>query len=651
MSRPVALLVSVFFIAGLAALVWILGADTALRKIVLPSSSLAAGPAGEAGPIQRGPAEPRLDLRILVDQFGYRPQDHKLAVIRSARVGFDVGQAFDSGQLIELRRVSDDEVILSAPPAAWNGGAVQASSGDVGWWFDFSEVTTPGEYYVHDRDNNRRSAVFPIGADVYSEALKAAVRMYFYQRCGFAKQAPHAQACWTDEAAYLRKGQDMQARDVRFKDDPASERDLSGGWFDAGDTNKYVTFASQAVHQLLMAYQNHPNVFTDDFNIPESGNGIPDLLDEVRWEMNWLRKMQNHDGSVLLKVGVLEHKTASPPSSDKLPRYYVGACTSSTIAAAAMYAHAAHVFSGFPALKGDAADLSQRAAKAFAAYLAAPEKQEDCDSGEVLSGDADRDADTQDGFAAMAAIYLFAVSGEGRYHDYLKKHYRDLWPYKLQGWSTYNPQMGEALLYYAQLPNADKALRETILADKLEDARSNSDIYGDGADDLYRNPLRGEQYHWGSNSVRASYANTNIDMLVYDIDEAKAAQYKGRALDTLHYFHGVNPFGIVYLSNMYEQGATYAANEIFHQWYAHGTRFSNARLSECGPAPGYFVGGPNANAQSDGVPQDIQPPVNQPPQKAYRDWNTPWPDASYTVTEPSIVYQSNYVKALAAFAR
>ena len=163
--------------------------------------------------------------------------------------------------------------------------------------------------------------------------------------------------------------------------------------------------------------------------------------------------------------------------------------------------------------------------------------------------------------------------------------------------------------------------------------------------------MRGEQYHWGSNSVRASYANTNIDMLVYGVDEAEAAQYKGRALDTVHYFHGVNPFGIVYLSNMYGQGATYSANEIFHQWYAHGTRFSNARLSECGPAPGYFVGGPNANAQSDGVPQDIQPPVNQPPQKAYRDWNTPWPDASYTVTEPSIVYQSNYVKALAAFAR
>ena len=66
-----------------------------------------------------------------------------------------------------------------------------------------------------------------------------------------------------------------------------------------------VTFASPAVHQLLQAYQANPDAFTDDFNIPESGNGVPDVRDEVRLELDWLQRMQYQDGSVALKVGEL----------------------------------------------------------------------------------------------------------------------------------------------------------------------------------------------------------------------------------------------------------------------------------------------------------------------------------------------------------
>ncbi|TDU28645.1 cellulase-like Ig domain-containing protein [Panacagrimonas perspica] len=607
-----------------------------------------SGPAVGAGPLVRGPDVP-LDLNILVDQFGYRPADSKIAVIRSAREGFDAERRFSPGDAYEVRSVDGNAPVFAAAPVPWKKGSIDRSAGDVGWWFDFSEVHAAGSYYLYDVQRNVRSATFRIAPDVYHDILKAAVRVYYYQRSGFEKKPPFADACWADKAAYLGPGQDRSARDIRTPDETRSEQDLSGGWFDAGDTNKYVTFASQPVHQLLTAYQQYPAAFTDDFDIPESGNGIPDVIDEVRWEIEWLKKMQQPDGTSLLKVGARKHVTAAPPSSDTQPRYYVGSCTSSTIANAAMFAHAARVFAGFPALAKDAGDLKARAVKAFDAYQAKPDKETNCDDGKVLSGDADQDRETQEGIAVTASIYLFAVTGEQRFHDYLKANYRKLQPYKDVGWSRYHPQMGEALLYYTRLPNADSELRATVLADKRSDVKGGHEVYGSSGEDLYRNPLGAQQYHWGSNSVRASYGSTNLDAIDYRSDPDNDAAYRLRALDTLHYFHGVNPFGIVYLTNMYRYGATYSANEVFSSWFSLGTRFSNARTSACGPAPGYLAGGPNANAGKDGVPEQIVPPVGQPPQKSYRDWNKPWPDASYAVTEPSNVYQAGYVKLIAAF--
>ena len=219
----------------------------------------------------------------------------------------------------------------------------------------------------------------------------------------------------------------------------------------------------------------------------------------------------------------------------------------------------------------------------------------------------------------------------------------------IAGGRIYDAHIGEALLTFAAQPAADAALSKAILSNKLDDAQSGNGVYGRSDEDLYRNLLHPEQYHWGSNSIRVNYANSNLAMVTHGLDPAGHGAYRARARGTLHYQHGVNPFGIVYLSNMYRYGASYSANEIFHTWYAPRTRWSNAVTSECGPAPGYLVGGPNASAADDGVPTDLVPPVGQPAQKSFRDWNEGWPEASYVVTEPSIGFQASYVRLLAAF--
>jgi endoglucanase len=604
-----------------------------------------------------GPAAPgisgqiRFDHHLLVDQFGYLPAETKVAVIRDPQIGYDSADRFVPGEVYQVRSAGDGRVVFTARPVPWQGGAVEASSGDRGWWLDFSVVRAPGTYFIYDVQRNVRSATFRIDQHVYRDVLKAAVRMFFYQRSGFAKRAPYADSCWRDDAAYMGPDQDLQAHDVTDRRNPAKVKDLSGGWFDAGDTDKYVTFAASPVHQLLTAYQENPAVFTDDFNIPESGNGIPDLLDEIRWEINWLKKMQYPDGSAALKVGDIALAPAAPPSSDRSPRYYIPACTSATIAAAGMFAHTAYVFAGTHALAAEAPELRRRAIAAWNNYQRANVKQTRCDDGTVRAGNADWSVDEQNASAVVAAVYLYAVTDDAAYSDYVKAHYRELRPYHDIGWSRYEPEQGEALLFYTRLPHADPQLRKAVLADKLSDVKAGNQIYGfNAADDLYRAFMHDPQYVWGSNSTRAQYGNSNLDVVTYGLDKTNDHSYETRALGILHYLHGVNPFAMVYLSNMYRYGATISANEIYHAWYADGTKWSDALKSACGPAPGYLPGGPNASAAEDGVPGYLMPPVGQPPQKSYRDWNVSWPDRSYVITEPAIHYQAGYVKLLSKFA-
>jgi hypothetical protein len=317
-----------------------------------------------------------------------------------------------------------------------------------------------------------------------------------------------------------------------------------------------------------------------------------------------------------------------------------------------MFAHAAYVFRGVEPLAAAAQGFKTRAVAAWQNYQSSPAKPTACDSGTVRAGLADLSEADQAAQAVVSAVYLFALTGDQVYSDYVKSHYRETRPYRDMGWSRYDAPQGEALLFYTSLPAADTQLRNAIRADKLQDAKNGNQIYGfNPDDDLYRAFMHDAQYHWGSNNVRANYGNTNLDALTYDLVPGPKGAYETRALEILHYFHGVNPFAMVYLSNMYAYGATRSANEIFHAWYWHGTKWGNARTSECGPAPGFVPGGPNAAATQGGVPASLQPPAGQPPQKSYRDWNVGWPEASWAITEPGIYYQASYIRLLSYFAR
>ena len=128
----------------------------------------------------------------------------------------------------------------------------------------------------------------------------------------------------------------------------------------------------------------------------------------------------------------------------------------------------------------------------------------------------------------------------------------------------------------------------------------------------------------------------------------------------MHYVHGVNPLQIVYLSNMGAFGAAKSVTRFFHSWYAKGSNWDAASVSTYGPPPGYLTGGPNpdytwdaccpgnCNGVSCGAAQPSQPAA-QPDQKAYLDFNDPWPLDSWSISEPDDGYQAKYVRLLSKF--
>ncbi len=353
---------------------------------------------------------------IRLDQFGYLPHMRKVAVIADPQTGFNAAQSFSPGLTYEVRRWSDDELVFSGALQPWNDGATHAQSGDRGWWFDFSAVTEPGSYYLYDAATGRRSYRFEISHRVYDELLKVAGRTYFYQRLNFPHHSPYADPRWADDAAYEGPEQDRAARSRWAKGDPGTAKDLHGGWMDAGDPNKYTTFAEGAMMNLLEAFHTRPEVFTDDWDLPESGNGLPDLVDELVWELDWLKRMQDATGTggLFLKVGVDNHNSVTPLSLDTRPRYYMPECTSATLAGAHMFAKAALVLQEVSSPEGYAADLQSRAIAAwergrvstqdFSTYETA------CDDQDITAGDADRSEQEQLESALAAAVYLFALT-------------------------------------------------------------------------------------------------------------------------------------------------------------------------------------------------------------------------------------------------
>lgn len=594
---------------------------------------------------------------IKIDQFGYLPNSKKVAVIADPQNGYNAAESFSPGTGLnqyQVRRWNDDVVVYSGTITAWNGGATHLQSGDRGWWFDFSTVTAPGSYYIFDIANNTGSYRFEIGANVYATLLKHASRMYFYQRVNFAKQVPYTDAKWSDGAAFGGTNQDFAARSRYDKTNPATARDVHGGWFDAGDYNKYVTFALGPICNLLETYRMHPAYFTDDYAIPESGNGIADILDEVKWEMDFLTRMQDASGTngLFLKVGADNFNSSSPPSTDNNPRYYVPECTSATLTGAAVFALGSTVYKslGIPSMTAYGNNLLTRSINAWNRAKITTNNftvfETTCDDQNIVAGDADQSIEDQQEMIVTAAAYLFEATGNNEYKNAFDTMYSKARPYAFFWWGPYFPSVQRALLRYTTLPGATASVSNNIRTVKAGQNGVLSITDYTANTDLYRSSMPDAQYHWNSHEVKANAGLDNLDFVSFNINVSQEILYKEVAESYLHWFHGINPMGKVMLTNMYAYGGDSCVNEFYHSWFGNGTVWDNVFTSANGPAPGYLIGGPNKDFSLPG----ISPPGGQPPQKSYREWNTGWNgtanENSWEITEAGIYTQAAYISLL-----
>jgi hypothetical protein len=604
----------------------------------------------DAGPIK---APQPVSPFIVVDQFGYRSGAEKIAVIRNPITGFDKGKSYLPAAKYVVVDARSRARVLEAAPQAWNGGATDGSSGDKAWWLDFSSVSAVGDYFVLDETAWVRSAVFHIGDDVYDGVLTRSMRVFYYQRDGIAKDAKYAGADWADGVAH------PQDAKCGLFSDGSGARDLHGGWFDAGDQNRYTNWTASDVIELLRAYVENPAPFGDATNIPESGNGVPDLLDEAKWGLDWLVRMQNADGAVLSIVG---HQGTSPPSTDASPCKYGPASTSATLTTAAAFAFASKVYGSVAsvgtAYPGFAADLGTRAQKAWK-WAAANPSVVFSNAGKVGGGEQEVDDNGRLQKKVQAAVFLFELTGDATYQAVVDASYATV----LSSVDPFHTEQLDTALEYTKTKGATASVTSAI------QTAFKSGVEGEGylrtlesKPDPYMAPL--QTYTWGSNQVKAAQGNMFTDVATFAVDAAANAGAMRAAERYVHYIHGVNPLQLVYLSSM--PGATKSVTRFFHSWFAEGSRWDVAGVSKYGPPPGFLVGGPNPSynwnsccpSSCGNLANNIKcgraapsPPTGQPAQKSYLDFNSGWPIDSWEVTEPDDGYQAKWVRLLSKFVK
>lgn len=226
---------------------------------------------------------------IIVNQVGYAIYSNKIAVFRGEILP-------DTYELVDAET---GEVVYtgSIKEKGYNETTDETIS-----YGDFTDFEIPGTYYLQT-EKIGQSYSFVISEDPYGALFDSALKQYYYSRCGltlsteFAGDASH-NACHTKTA--------------ELKDDTTVQLDVSGGWHIDENGTRNVTDGCRAVNNLLLAYELYGDIFTDELGIPESGNGIPDLMDEVKYEADWLLKMQDvTSGAVYSSVSAIEDSGTS----------------------------------------------------------------------------------------------------------------------------------------------------------------------------------------------------------------------------------------------------------------------------------------------------------------------------------------------------
>ena len=540
------------------------------------------------------------DLRIAAEvpviaaktnQIGYIPGSCKRCTFSS-----------QSGDVFDVVRADNNEVVYSGALINREYSDLTGEAACVG---DFTQFNLPGTYYVRSQ-TGIVSRPFTIGKDVYNELTVSALNMLSLQRCG-----QYLDASWAGNLAH-----DVchsSAATIWLTENTV---DVHGGWHDAGDYGRYTKTGAKAAADLLMAYLINPAVFKDGFG-PDAYNSVPDILDEARFELEWLLRMQDSSGGVYNTVMTPQFAGIVDPVEDNQPLVLLFIETAATGDVGGTFALASIVFRD---IDPDFSKTCLEAARKACMFLDNHTEQLEYKNPVELSGGLYRDySDVDARFYNNMMLYL--ATGE---KEYLNKasDYRYYVPESQEGLSW--DEMGgyARYLYLAMVPNSklDAGIYDDLKASLISEAdvalgMSKFDGYGCSL----------EQYEWGSNGLVAN--NGILFSMVYDI--TGNLEYRAAAYEQLDYLLGRNSLDLCFVTGF---GAASPAHPHSRIGAAHGAYLTGA-----------LVGGPDS-FREDKITQNLS--YDLPPAKIYYDSLD-----AYSVNEIAIYWNSALIHLLAALER
>lgn len=506
----------------------------------------------------------------------------QLGFFPSAKKQFSTPAEFTS---FVVRRVSDNATVFTggAPVRTVTDGQGVLNGAPV-WVGDFSNLQTPGRYKIVA--GNKESRPFDIRSNIYDEVTRSALRFFYYQRAFTAITQQHAEGPW-----------------FRPTDADKAPTGIVKGWHDAGDLTVYNATMTQSIFWLLETWSDFaPN--EDNLNIPESGNGVPDLLDETRWGIEWLLSQQEAAGGFWCNT-TAANGTNSYPYGQTFPHtvapYIKGVppTTQATAKAVAVLGYAAGVYRPFDLVFANR--CLEAATRGWNWMVANPNLTNDGSpwgTGNMLNpyaqGGDQSLLKTNRMWAAAGMLY---ATGEQQYENAFQQFYEPI------GWiSSYSKSEAFAASLYLRVPSgANQSTKNSIRQRIFEMANG-------VRNDAQGHPFQfATHYYWGCNS-NAMHRSGQFSWRAYTLDTTRSAD-RDQGLANIEYLFGRNYLNQCYISGV--TGVTDQRMKGFHHWM-------KALNATPWHFPGALAGGPNQSPD----PNDISYP-NAQPYPVFGYWGDP----------------------------
>lgn len=479
------------------------------------------------------------------------------------------------------------------------------TSGDEVSVCNFTDFCENGLFRI--RSGESISCLFEISDNPYGKVFHDLTKAFYYFRCGSALEEKYA-GVYRHGSCHNEKATVLGNKEIKI--------DVSGGWHDAGDYGKYVTTGAVTAAYLMYAWKMFPQSFEKNpVNIPESGNGIPEILSEVRTELEWLMKMQRDDGAVYHKVTPFTHIGFVMPENDDSQQFVFSVSSNAAADMCAACALGAQVFSGYDKSFSD--DLRKAAEKAMEWLENNPEflpfrNPDGCNTGDYTEK-SDKDN------RCWAYSELYTLTGKEEYGVKMKELMRSGISLSALGYWEVG---GLASMSYIMSGRADD---EKLISDIKNAFYWEAHFYSDFAkNSAYSAAMNVSDYCWGSNFMLTKHA---MCFAVSDIFN-KSSRYEELTARQIDILLGANPLGICYVTGNGE----YCCNDVHYRpAMADG-------IDEC--IPGLVAGGPDKNREDIHAAEFL--PEGTPPMKCYFDRND-----CYSLNEVTIYWNASAVFAIA----